>query len=941
VLAVLVMGLLLSAWQAMRAQREERRALYAARVAEQHAMRAGLAESNASEKATDATNALQVANERLVKLNVAEGWRRVEEGDYFGALLPFVEAFALEQDKPDRADIHQMRLASVLQHCPKLVNVWSVGTNINHAEFNRDGSQLLTSSTLSETQALARIWDTTTGRPLTIPMEHGRRINSLQWSADESLILTAGDDGLVCVWDARTGRPFSSPLRHESAVLRARFDAKADKVVTVQIIPSDKPGSESLWEFRGLKLWDVPGSRLLVSNTLAFSGWSFLSALLTPDGREVVTAGHVYDALSGRILTKLDESDRTSSSAGYGDGRFGSGEDDDYIDLLLGRAEFSPSGKRLFIGGDLDLEAGRADVAVLRDGAGPHRLIIRWDSGGVPYLGRFSLDDRRLATANDDMTVRLWNSETGSLATSPMEHRDLVSDVRFSLDGRRLATTTREGDVRVWDTASGKPVSPPLSHRSRGLRVAFNREATQLMVAGSDGTLAVWNLTTMAVPRFTWAGQPPDRLMRSQDGNSLCRIHPQDGATVVDLQSGEQPLPPFHVRGTTGKVIGHEASFTGARMLTIEGAVWWSWNLRNGERVAHSVPDSATTTQRWNLSSSHDGRWVVAFPDTKGEAELRMFNALTGEAAGKVSVPFPMQTAAVRSDGQQIVSIFIRAGRTSAGLIWNLPSAEPAHEFGNASSTVAYSPLGRWIFSESHIPFCAWDPANGSNVLRLQYRNVCAISPDENWVVVDSASGCRIVSLTNPAAPSSLLRQPGAFDAGTFSADSRVLITVGSDRWIRFWRVPGGEPAGIPIKLSGRASEVITVSDGFVTASEADGLRFWRLPGAKHSMAEWLAVAQLFAKAREEAASATDGSSIPSTVGFLPRRVAGFARQTPGDFHRLRRRNRCLGSARGVAVRIAEGLVQCHHSSHPPARNTSRQWRFPSTPSGGLRGLGG
>jgi hypothetical protein len=115
----------------------------------------------------------QLAEARLVRMNVAEGWRRATEGDLFGALTPFTEALQLEQHDPQRAEAHHLRLASVLRQCPKLVQVWSVGGRLTGAKLSGDASKIVTAATLSPTQALAQIWEMNTGRRLTSRMEHG------------------------------------------------------------------------------------------------------------------------------------------------------------------------------------------------------------------------------------------------------------------------------------------------------------------------------------------------------------------------------------------------------------------------------------------------------------------------------------------------------------------------------------------------------------------------------------------------------------------------------------------------------------------------------------------------------------------------------------------------------------------------------------------------
>jgi WD40 repeat protein len=65
--------------------------------------------------------------------------------------------------------------------------------------------------------------------------------------------------------------------------------------------------------------------------------------------------------------------------------------------------------------------------------------------------------DGLLASGSGDMTIRLWNTATGTLQLTIEGHSNWVRSVAFSTDGRLLASGSGDKIIRLWDTTADVP----------------------------------------------------------------------------------------------------------------------------------------------------------------------------------------------------------------------------------------------------------------------------------------------------------------------------------------------------------------------------------------------------------------------------------------------------------------------------------------------------
>ncbi|HOW66772.1 MAG TPA: serine/threonine-protein kinase [Candidatus Paceibacterota bacterium] len=120
----LLLGIAVSTRQAVRATRAEREQSRQRRLAIENERKAREAQSNEEVQRILAETKAEESRQRLVQINVANGVRLMNDGQLFASLPWLVEALRLEQGNPEGEDLQRRRLGAVLDHCPKLAQIW-------------------------------------------------------------------------------------------------------------------------------------------------------------------------------------------------------------------------------------------------------------------------------------------------------------------------------------------------------------------------------------------------------------------------------------------------------------------------------------------------------------------------------------------------------------------------------------------------------------------------------------------------------------------------------------------------------------------------------------------------------------------------------------------------------------------------------------------------
>jgi eukaryotic-like serine/threonine-protein kinase len=277
---------------------------------------------------------------------------------------------------------------------------------------------------------------------------------------------------------------------------------------------------------------------------------------------------------------------------------------------------FSPDGRLLATSSGDYVSKRHGEVMLWTLDADTPAITFSADNSFASSIG-FSSDNKTLAVALWNKSLRLIDTLTKASQYRVTEHQSALKAVCFSPDGKTIATGDWNGTVLLTDAQSGRTIHRLEGHSGDVVQFAFDSIGEKMVSSSWDGSAILWNSKSGArlhtfhnaeiLQRFGGKNNTVWAASLSANG-AWAATGSEDGAVRNwDTNSG---LPQAMPRGHQGAVKGIDYSPDGKQIASVglDGAL----RLWDASQTDIGIELPVQVGRYKKIEFSPNGRWLAA-----------------------------------------------------------------------------------------------------------------------------------------------------------------------------------------------------------------------------------------------------------------------------------------------------------------------------------------
>jgi len=404
----------------------------------------------------------------------------------------------------------------------------------------------------------------------------------------------------------------------------------------------------------------------------------------------------------------------------------------------------------------------------------------------------YSPQGDQIASASDDKTIRFWDSATGECLRILIGHSDVVLCVAYAPNGKQIASGSEDLTVRLWSVDTGECSGIFSGHSDLVWAIAYSPNGYQVASAGNDKTIRIWDVKTGITGRImTGHSSFVNSVAYSMNGTRVVSGGQDGTVRLWDVETGTCHTWTGHSSSVTSVVYSPKGDQIASG--SYDGTIrLWDLSVR-----ASGIVSSGHSSGVLDLKYSAKLDQIVS---GSGDNTIRLWDVETGICRRMLRGDgFEVTCVAFSPQGDQVVS------GSSGGTVqlWEVETGTCQHSFTGHTDfmcRVAYSPQGDLVASSGgDTTIKLWDVANRNcrGNLEGHTESVRSVdfSPNGKWIASGSHDGTvRIWDTGSLACRFILIGHDRCVWSVVFSPQGDRLASGGDSGTIRLWNVETGDP---------------------------------------------------------------------------------------------------------------------------------------------------